>query len=160
MPRDNLVESPFSFHFMGWTIEVYCNPDLQIEISPRSDFIQVRGGGGEINAAAIFLGCGLDTGLSQWSSLTGPVFVTGRRHSDGATLTNEVLWGCLNFLSDAMELYGDGGNPLSVFRRWGDKYKQRTWDPSGGDGGIAIYNTDARAARQNRMFQTVDHTSP
>ena len=72
---------------------------------------------------------------SRSTFMKGIIFVTGRRHSDGATLTNVVLWGILNFIFDAMELYGGiGGDeeeeeeqPISTLKRWGDEYKHQGW---------------------------------
>lgn len=51
-----------------------------------------------MNAAGVYLGSDLD-------DMSGPIFVTGRRQKDGKPLNKDILWGLLNFIWDAMDLY-------------------------------------------------------
>ena len=142
--------APFPFHFMGWTIEVYCDPNLQRGMNFE----------GKLNGAGIYLGCRLDNGLSEWTSMRGHIFVTGRRHSDGAPLTSAILWGILNFQYDAMDFYDgtiDCDNPIRKLQTLGQQYQQKEWKPRGGDGGVPIYETDVLSFPSSGWIYDVAH---
>lgn len=87
------------------------------------------------------VGCDLDSGLTKFNNLDGDIFVTGR-NSAGIALTADRLWGILNFVWDAMDLYGDD-DPLTELFQLTGQYREETWQPSGGDGGIAIFGMNA-----------------
>jgi hypothetical protein len=74
--------------------------------------------------------------------LTGDVYVTGRRRSDGKCLNRDSLWGILNYCWDAMDLYGQDKDDRiqPTLRRWAQQYKDKTWEPMGGDGGLDVYS--------------------
>lgn len=121
----------------GWNVQVYCNKMMNDFIFPG----RVAGRGhGHLNAAGIYLGSALDDGLTRWNNLSGRIFVTGRRQTDGKPLNQDVLWGLLVFICDAMDHYP--GSPRRRLERWARQYKEGTWEPPSGDGGCDIYSND------------------
>jgi hypothetical protein len=135
------LTSPFG-ELLGWDIQMYCNTKLN---TIQSDGRVFGERGDIINGGAIYLGCELESGLSRYTNLTGDVYVTGRRMSDGRSLNRDSLWGIMNLIWDAMDLYGaeDDDAILPTLQRWASRYKAQTWVPSGGDGGINVYSVDA-----------------
>lgn len=139
---------------IGWDIEMFC--------SKNSNTIQQGGdgafGGGMrgINGAGVYLGCSLKTGLSQYTNLDGTIYVTGRNQR-GQTLTTNALWGILNLIYDAMDYYNGtiDTNPVEALERWKTKYKNGSWVPAGGNGGIHVYNVDPMTSFQSKQ----DHRS-
>jgi hypothetical protein len=140
------IRSPFS-ELIGWSVEVYCSKAYNEMIGPSR-----VNGRGPLNGAGVFLGCPVDTGLSVNPSLSGRIFVTGRRQSDGKPLTSGVLFGILNFIWDAMDLYGDCEPVGPHLKRWTAAYKRGTWEPSGGCGGIDVFCTDTERLRSNQKL--------
>ncbi|GKZ01547.1 hypothetical protein MPSEU_001105300 [Mayamaea pseudoterrestris] len=135
------LPSPFG-RLLGWDIQMYCNSRMN-EILPNGRIFGMRND--VINSAAIYLGCELQSGLSRYTNLTGDIFVTGRRMSDGRCLNKDSLWGILNFIWDAMDLYGEENADeivMPTLQMWARRYKEQTWVPSGGDGGINVYSID------------------
>jgi hypothetical protein len=100
-----------------------------------------------MNGAGIYLGCDIQSGISRFNNLSGPIFVTGRRASDGRPLTSDALWGILNFIWDAMDLYGTGEDPTPTLLRWVRRYRERSWVPMGGDGGVDVYCVNVSQSR-------------
>ena len=145
------LRSPFC-ELTGWNIEIYCRPDYN-DVSQAGRVIgRVRG---HLNAAGIYLGSDLYDGLTRYNNMSGRIFVTGRFHKDGKPLNNDNLWGLLNFIWDAMDLYdGTLDEPIQpTLQHWSTQYKQGSWVPRGGSGGIDIYSNDfSKGARdhQNR----------
>ncbi|KAL7573081.1 hypothetical protein ACA910_018767 [Epithemia clementina (nom. ined.)] len=153
------LRSPFC-ELMGWDVEIYCS----------TKYNRVLGGyhnGGELsvlgygdnddgaakNGAGIYLGCDLGDGLTRYDNLAGPIFVTGRRQSDGQPLNQKILWGLLNVIWDAMDLYdgtcGDYDDDdefdaavRSTLQKWASSYQKGEWIPQGGFGGVNVYSTD------------------
>jgi hypothetical protein len=140
------LRSPFS-ELIGWSVEVYCSKAYNEMVGPSR-----VNGGGPLNGAGVFLGCPVDTGLSVNPSLSGRIFVTGRRQSDGKPLTSDALFGILNFIWDAMDLYGDCEPVGPHLKRWTLAYKRGTWEPSGGCGGIDVFCTDTERLRSNKKL--------
>jgi hypothetical protein len=136
------LRSPFS-ELIGWSVEVYCS-----KVYNRMDGGLVFGEG-PLNGAGIYLTSSVQSGISINTNLSGRIFVTGRRQSDGKPLTSDVLFGILNFIWDAMDMYGDGEPVLPDLKRWAKDYKQGTWEPGGG-GGADVYNTDTQRLRPNQ----------
>jgi hypothetical protein len=68
-----------------------------------------------------------------------------RRKSDGHLLNEQSsLFGILNFIWDAMDVYGDDPEEdvQPTLKRWFAKYHARTWQPQGGNGGMDVYSVD------------------
>jgi hypothetical protein len=139
------LRSPFS-ELIGWSVEIYCS-----KVYNRMDGGRALGQG-PLNGAGIYLTSSLQSGLSVNTNLSGRIFVTGRRQSDGKPLTSDVLFGILNFVLDAMDLYEDGEPALPYLKRWAKDYKQGTWEPDGGRGGIDVYNSDTQRLRPNQTL--------
>jgi hypothetical protein len=79
--------SPFS-ELVGWSVEIYCSKAYN-----EVDGERVIGQEGPFNGAGIYLTSNIHTGFSVNTNLSGRVFVTGQRQSDGKPLTSDVLWG-------------------------------------------------------------------
>jgi hypothetical protein len=139
------LRSPFS-ELLGWSVEVYCSK-VYNEMG-RGRVL----GQGPLNGAGIYLTSSVDSGLSVNTNLSGRIFVTGRRQSDGKPLTSDVLFGILNFIWDAMDLYGEDEPVFPYLKRWAKGYKQGTWEPGGGCGGVDVFNTDTQRLRPNQRM--------
>jgi hypothetical protein len=137
------LRSPFS-ELVGWSVEIYCSKVYNEMNRGRAI------GQGPLNGAGIYLTSSVDSGLSVNTNLSGRIFVTGRRQSDGKPLTSDVLFGILNFIWDAMDLYGDDEPVFPYLKRWAKEYKQGTWEPGGGCGGVDVFNTDTQRLRPNQ----------
>lgn len=92
----------------------------------------------------------VDSGLSVNTNSSGRIFVTGRRLSDDKPLTSDVLFGILNFIWDAMDLYAEGEPVWPYLKRWAEEYKGGTWEPGGGCGCVDVFNTDIERVRPNK----------
>ena len=143
------LRSPFC-ELTGWDVEIYCGKAYNITVRPG----QVHGGGGGgMNSAGVYLGCDLNDGMTRYNNISGTIFVTGRRLSDGKPLNKDILWGLLNFIWDAMDLF-DGTLNLPrepTLQKWAKRYKEGSWVPRGGDGGIDVYSNDfSQRARDHR----------
>ncbi len=140
--------SPFS-ELLGWKVEIYCSAITNQIFPPGNGFERLVGNRVKgINGAGVYLGCELHSGITQLNNLDGPIFVTGR-NSAGQPLTQPCLWGILNFIWDCMDLFGEEEAPHLTFREWAREYKERSWEPSGGYGGIDIYNTTVSEQGRN-----------
>lgn len=138
------LRSPFA-ELLGWNLEVYCNTSQN---DVKSGMMEVVGHGNTtLNSAGIYLGCDLQSGLSRFNNLCGPIFVCARRASDGKPLVSDALWGIQNFIYDAMDLYGDEEDPAPRIMRWAQRYRQGTWQPMGGDGGINVFCMNVNQSR-------------
>lgn len=62
-------------------------------------------------------------------------------------LTSDALWGILNFIWDAMDLYGTGEDPTLTLLRWVRRDRERSWVPMGGDGGVDVYCVNVSQSR-------------
>ena len=125
---------------LGWRLEIYCKTNQN---SITSGVIEVSGVPGfELNGAGIYLGCSVQSGISRFNNLCGEIYVCGRRVADGKPLVSDSLWGILNFIWDAMDLYGEEEDPMPTIVSWAKKYQQGTWGPLGGTGGANVYATD------------------
>jgi hypothetical protein len=82
------LRSPFS-ELIGWSVEIYCSKVHNVMDGPSC--ANGRPEGTVNNGAGIYLGCSVHNGLSPYINLSGRIFVTGRRQSDGNPLTSDVL---------------------------------------------------------------------
>jgi hypothetical protein len=144
------LRSQFS-ELLGWKLEVYCctqcTRDYQIL---SSGVAKVFSQGAALNGAGIYLGCELKSGISRFNNLCGEIFVFGRRMQDGKSLVSDSLWGILNFIWDAMDLYGTDEDPGPSLVRWARRYREESWEPMGGSVGINVYCTNVHQS-SNRV---------
>lgn len=146
------LQCPFA-ELVGYQVELYCSTS-ENRVTPHGMF-QVSGVGGSLNGAGIYLGCSLDSGLSRFNNLAGPIVVVGRRVRDGKPLTSDALWGILNFIWDAMDLYGEDDDPAPTIMRWARRYREGRWQPMGGDGGVNVYCADVSQSKD--PVETIDN---
>jgi hypothetical protein len=140
------LRSPFS-ELVDWSVEIYCSKAYNHLDGPS----RVHGNG-PLNGAGIYLTSSINTGMSVNVNLSGRIFVTGRRQSDGKPLTSDVLWGILNLIWDAMDLYGESDPVWPYLKSWANAYKAGTWEPGGGGGGIDVFCTDPERLRSNQKL--------
>jgi hypothetical protein len=126
------LQSPIAEHLLGWSLEYYCNA--------AENAGNMGSGRNGLNAAGVYLGCELASGLSRYVNLDGDIFVTGMRKADGKALNEDSLWGILNFIYDAMDLYSDVDDPGRYLRGLSVEYRKQTWQPRGGNGGVDVYS--------------------
>lgn len=93
------------------------------------------------NGAATFLTIDPDTGLSEYM-ICGKAYVV---HDDGRTpLSKGQVWALQEMVNCAMDIYDmDPSNMVAgkeFLQEWTNKYKQKTWTPRSGLGGMNIYN--------------------
>jgi len=133
----------FFCELLGYSVEIYCSTSCNdfSDLFPSGRVNGSYGSQAGLNGAGIYLGCGGQSELSSYNNMKGKIFVTGRRNRDGRPLVSDALWGILNFIWDAMDLYGDEEDPMSVITKWSREYHRETWTPRGGDAGINVYNT-------------------
>jgi hypothetical protein len=135
---------------MGWDIEMFFSRNSSNTVSPGGNSAMGRGTYG-INGAGVYLGCTLESGMSQYINLDGTIYVTGRNKL-AQTLTTNVLWGILNLIYDAMDYY-DGSidmNPIEALKRWKRQYQEGTWVLAGGHGGVDVYDVDPTTSFQTK----------
>jgi len=97
-------------------VEVYCSTSQNEELSACISALEVVGKcNSTLNGAGIYLGCDLQSGITRFNNVCGPIFVCGRRANDGKPLVSDALWGILNFIGDAMGLYAYEGDPAPRF---------------------------------------------
>ena len=120
--------------------------DLSIYVDPRtSDH--------ENNAGSVFSTCELSNGLSMYQQLRGNSIIVCKNDK---ILTSDRLWGILNFIFECMD-YFDGTIEMDAKQRNTQilfdarKYKQNTWSPRAGTGGIDIYCDNANDCQLNQF---------
>ena len=153
------LRSPFC-ELLGWDVEMFCSTLFNRIHPPYEGLVDAMGNGElkEINGAAIYLGCDVQSGITRHMDVEGRIFVTGRNQS-GRSLTADILWGILNFIWDSMSLYGkpDGSADTETLSKWLSEYKKGTWQPRGGtEANIDVYCVvpeDCRSAES-----VIDHT--
>lgn len=145
---------------LGWDVEMFCNTQRNRIQPPEEGLVDVKGDGEleHLNGAGIYLGCDVQTGISRYIDVDGRIFVTGRNQQTGRSLTSDILWGVLNFIWDAMSLYGSPGGPdTATLAEWTSKYRQGLWQPKGAnDENFDVYCVvpeDCRVAQRN-----IDHS--
>ncbi|CAB9508710.1 expressed unknown protein [Seminavis robusta] len=154
------LRSPYC-ELLGWDVEMYCSTLVNRINKPLSGVVDVKGNGeiSNINAAGIYLGCDLQSGITRHVDLEGRIFVTGRNQT-GNTMTVDVLWGILNFIWDAMTLYAsraDGTGDTETLLKWCKDYHQGIWQPRGAnDSNVDVYCVIAENCRAEES--TIDHT--
>jgi hypothetical protein len=147
------LRSPFS-EFIGWSFEMYCSKVDNYMDGPSH--VNGRGpmggcGNKNSNGAARYLGSFVETGLSPYTTLSGRIWVTGRRQSDGKPLTSENLLGILSFIADAMDLFEDRELPVRPnLLRWAEAYKRGTWESCEGGCAGDFFCTDTERLRSNQ----------
>ena len=104
-----------------------------------------------LNAAAVYYGCAVEDGMSPYRFIMGKAYVVGRHRDTGEPMTSNVLWGILNFIYEAMDVYADekeggsssrAGPARGVWDGWADDYRIGIWSPRAGTGGVDIYECD------------------
>ena len=153
------LRSPFC-ELLGWDVEMFCSTLFNRIHPPFGGLVDVIGNGElqQLNGAAIYLGCDVQSGITRHVDVEGRIFVTGRNQS-GRTLTADVLWGILNFIWDCMSLYGqpDGTGDTDTLARWCNEYRQGYWQPKGeNDVEIDVYCVIAENCRAEEAC--IDHT--
>ena len=136
---------------LGWDIEIYCNLSCNRFLS-ENIYTIIGNGEVDLNPMGIYLGCRIESGLSAFLNLEGPIVVTGRRVKDGKPLVSDALWGIYNFIFDAMKWYGREDHPLPRLRQWAEQFRQETWQPRDGSGIAQIYTVDPYQCRIKRYL--------
>ena len=123
------LPSPFA-PLLGWNLELYCSSKLN-SIDYYSPKPRLYGYNlDHLNAAGVQLGSQWSNGLTLYYALSGTIFVTGRRLSDGRPLTKNTLQGVLTFIQDCkQQLYnGTLDVPLQeTLEDWAEDYKSGTY---------------------------------
>ncbi|POM67231.1 Hypothetical protein PHPALM_16801 [Phytophthora palmivora] len=151
-PRQNAFP-PFNEEFI-------CQFGFGLGIDELNNMLNCRGIRGELNAMAIYLGSKLDNGLSKSVNASGDAFFIGTT-AKGAPVTSNVLWGAANFIYEAMDYCSADYTKEErerKFHKWSHKYRQGTWEPMAGSGGIDLYQTDPFQCPAH--WQTIDHRTP
>jgi len=154
------LRSPFC-ELLGWDVEMFCCTLYNRIHAPFEGLVDVVGSGElkQINGAAIYLGCDVQSGITRHVDVEGRIFVTGRNNQSGRTLTADVLWGILNFIWDCMSLYGkpDGSADTDTLTQWLNQYRQGDWQPKGGnEGEVDVYCAVVENCRAEEAC--IDHT--
>jgi hypothetical protein len=96
------------------------------------------------NGAATLLTVGIDTGLGECFFL-GKAYIV---EDDGlAPLSRKQVWGLVETINCAMDIYE--ADPESTAKgkrtleRWAQQYRNKTFEPPSGCGGIDIYSPRA-----------------
>jgi hypothetical protein len=146
--------------FLGWDVEMFCNTQRNRIQAPEEGLVDVVGDGEleHLNGAGIYLGCDVQTGISRYIDVDGRIFVTGRSQQTGRNMTSDILWGVLNFIWEAMSLYGQpGGADTNTLKIWSNIYRQGLWLPKGAnDENFDAYCVIPENCRVAQEF--VDHT--
>lgn len=143
---------------LGWKLEVYCSTTLNQLHS--SGMMEVLGqGSSTLNGAGIHLGCDIQSGISRFNDLCREIYVFGRRIKDGRLIVSDSLWGALNFIWDAMDLYGEEEDPGPSIMRRVRRYREGSWTPVGGDGGVDVFCVDVNQSI-DRVESAVDAPIP
>ena len=127
--RNQMMEykSPFA-NLLGYDLSIYVNP---------------RSRDPENNAGSVFLTSALSNGLSPYQQLPGNSIVV----CNNKVITSDRIWGILNFILEAMDHY-DGSFDMNKNQRQAaiardvTQYKNGTWEPRAGCGGVNLYNDD------------------
>ncbi|KAE9035002.1 hypothetical protein PR003_g9927 [Phytophthora rubi] len=172
-----LTEMPFLKELMGFSSGVlYVDPrqnafppfnenfiqqfGFGFGLDELNDMLNCRGVAGELNAMAIYIGSKLDTGLSMSVNASGDAFFIGTT-AKGEPVTSNALWGAANFVYEGMGYYPEDYTKEEreeTFSKWSRKYARGKWQPTAGNGGFDLYQTDP--FRCAALWPTVDHRAP